>query len=290
MSVKLIAAIGKNNELGKDNTLMWNLPGDMKFFRTATAGSCVIMGRKTYESIGRPLPKRRNMVISRSKEMKIEGCEVFSSLEDAVAAAGNDCFIIGGAAIYKEALPFADELILTEIDISCPDADVYFPEFDKSEYSCEVLGENEDGGVAYRHISYKKPVWEDVLTINVNITGFDGVISQGSFPEKKGVTMISFSAKAKSKYFVGETVETGVDTQKVINGSYNLSARYLLGGVDCESKPCKIFIENNGDSMDNCTPLIVTDSEALSDWNTAVFRSEVLPAEGGVTVKIYILR
>ena len=87
MSIKLIAAIGKNRELGRDNTLMWNLPGDMRFFRTTTQGSTVIMGRKTYESIGRPLPKRENIVISRTTELKIEGVHVVSSLDEAIAAA-----------------------------------------------------------------------------------------------------------------------------------------------------------------------------------------------------------
>lgn len=290
MSVKLIAAIGKNNELGKDNALMWNLPGDMKFFRTATGGSCVIMGRKTYESIGRPLPKRRNIIISRNPELAVEGCEVYSSLDRAIEACQNDCYIIGGAAIYKEALPLADELILTEIDACYPEADVYFPEFDKNLYSREVIAENEDGGVKYKHISYKKKVWEEILTVYVEITGYNVVVSPGSLRHKSSVTMISFSAKAKSKYFVGETVGTGVDTQKVIKSNYSLSARYLLEGVDCDEKPCRVFIENNGDSMDNCVPIIITDSEALRDWNTATLRSTVTPGIGCVTVKIYILR
>lgn len=288
--IKIIAAIGKNFELGKDNSLMWNLPGDMKFFRTTTAGSTVIMGRKTYESIGRPLPKRRNIVISRNSDLKIEGCEVFASLEDAIAAAEKDCFIIGGAGVYKEALPFADELILTEINMEYPEADVFFPSFEKELYSAELLAENSDDGVSYKHISYKKKSCEEILSIDVKITAFEGVITSGSNREKRSATMISFTAKAKSRHFVGETVGTGVDTQRVIDLNYSLSARYMLKGVDYTGTPCRIFIENNGDSMENCTPMIITDSEALKDWNTAVLRSKVLPAEGGVTVKIYIYR
>ncbi len=154
--ISLIAAVGKNLELGKDNALLWNLPGDMKFFRTTTAGHTVVMGRLTYESIGRPLPKRRNIVISRNADYKPEGVEVFSSLEDALAACENDCFIIGGAMIYKLALPFADELILTEVENEYPDADVYFPEFDKSLYLAEIIGENCDDGVSYKHVKYTK--------------------------------------------------------------------------------------------------------------------------------------
>lgn len=152
--ISLIAAVGKNLELGKDNALLWNLPGDMKFFRSTTAGHTVVMGRLTYESIGRPLPKRRNIVISRNADYKSDGVEVFASLEEALAACDRDCFIIGGAMIYKLALPFADELVLTEVDKAYPDADVYFPSFDKSLYSAETIGENCDDGVSYKHIRY----------------------------------------------------------------------------------------------------------------------------------------
>ena len=133
--IKIIAAVGKNNELGKNNSLMWSLPGDMKFFRAQTSGSTVIMGRLTYESIGRPLPKRRNIVISGQEGLKIEGAQVYKSLEDALKACEgeqNDVYIIGGARVYSEALGYADEIILTEIDSEFPGADVFFPEFDKS--------------------------------------------------------------------------------------------------------------------------------------------------------------
>lgn len=154
MSLKLIAAIGKNRELGKDNSLMWNLPGDMRFFRTATQGSAVIMGRKTYESIGRPLPKRKNIVISRNTELKIDGVQVVQTLNEAIAAAEGDAYIIGGASIYAAALPIADELILTEIDNDYPDADVFFPKFDSSLYTRRIIAEGEDGGTKYTHVSY----------------------------------------------------------------------------------------------------------------------------------------
>lgn len=154
--ISLIAAVGKNLELGKDNALLWNLPGDMKFFRTTTAGHTVVMGRLTYESIGRPLPKRRNIVISRNPDYKPEGVEVFASLDEALCACDNDCFVIGGAMIYKLSLPIADELILTEVENEYPDADVYFPSFEKELYEKEVLLENEDDGVKYKHVKYTK--------------------------------------------------------------------------------------------------------------------------------------
>ena len=154
--ISMIAAVGKNLELGKDNALLWNLPGDMKFFRSTTAGHTVVMGRLTYESIGRPLPKRRNIVISRNLDYKPEGVEVYPTVEKALAACENDCFIIGGAMIYSLCLPFADELVLTEVEAEYPDADVYFPKFDKSLYDAEVLAENSDNGVNYKHVKYTK--------------------------------------------------------------------------------------------------------------------------------------
>ena len=158
MSIKIIAAIGKNRELGAKNQLMWNLPGDMKFFRETTRGATVIMGRLTFESIGRPLPKRRNIVITRNAEYAPEGVEVVSSLEDALKASADDetVYIIGGARVYADALKYADEIFLTEIDAEYPEADVFFPEFDKAEWRSELIAENSDDGVSYRHVRYSR--------------------------------------------------------------------------------------------------------------------------------------
>lgn len=158
MSIEIIAAIGKNNELGAGNALMWHLPGDMKFFRETTRSSTVIMGRLTFESIGRPLPKRRNIVITRNADYRPEGAEIYPSLEEALRAAEGDerVFIIGGAMVYREALQYADTLILTEIDAEYPKADVFFPVFNKSEWAAEVIAENCDDGVSYRHIKYMR--------------------------------------------------------------------------------------------------------------------------------------
>ncbi len=154
--IKLIAAIGKNNELGKNNSLLWSLKEDMKYFRTATAGACVIMGRLTFESIGRPLPKRRNIVITRSGDYRPEGVEIAHSLTEALEMCGHDCFVIGGGRIYAEALPYADEILLTEINCEYPDADVYFPELDKSLYTREVIGKVNENGVEYEFVKYTK--------------------------------------------------------------------------------------------------------------------------------------
>lgn len=154
--IKIIAAVGKNRELGGGNSLLWELPGDMKYFRETTRGSTVIMGRKTFESIGRPLPKRRNIIVSRSGGYKPDGTEVCRSLEEAVKAAENDAFIIGGVQIYALGLEYADELYLTEIDGEYPEADVYFPEFDQKKYSRTVIGTGNDGGVGYTFALYKR--------------------------------------------------------------------------------------------------------------------------------------
>lgn len=159
MSIKIIAAIGKNYELGANNALLWDLPGDMRFFRETTRGATVIMGRLTYESIGRPLPKRRNIAISRSADFAPDGVEVYASLEGAIEAArasDGDIYIIGGASIYGQSLAFADELILTEVDREYPEADVYFPRFDMSKWNGEIIAENSDEGVNYRHVRYTR--------------------------------------------------------------------------------------------------------------------------------------
>lgn len=158
MSLKIIAAIGKNRELGAKNALLWNLPGDMKFFRETTRGATVVMGRLTFVSIGRPLPNRRNIVISRNADFRADGVEIYSSLESALEAAGSDgdIYIIGGASVYKLALRLADELILTEIDAEFPEADAFFPEFDAENYEKETIAENEDGGISYRHVIYRR--------------------------------------------------------------------------------------------------------------------------------------
>ena len=128
--ISLIAAIGKNNELGKNNTLLFHMPADMKFFRDTTRGHAVIMGRKTFESLKGPLPNRKNVVITRDKEYKKDGIEIVHSLEKALTEveAEEEAFVIGGAEIYKQSLPFADKLYITHIDAEDKGADSFFPE------------------------------------------------------------------------------------------------------------------------------------------------------------------
>lgn len=131
--VSIIAAIGKNRELGKDNKLLWSIPEDMKRFRDKTRNHPVIMGRKTFESIGKVLPHRTNIVITRNRDFKAKDAYVFSSLEKAIDFAKTkdtkEIFIIGGAQIYTQALPLADKLYLTLVDKEYPFADSYFPDY-----------------------------------------------------------------------------------------------------------------------------------------------------------------
>ncbi len=157
MSISLILSVGKNNEIGRGNDLIWHFHTDMKFFRETTTGNTVIMGRKTFESLPKVLPNRRNIVISSDQALKIDGAEVVHSVEEALdAAKGDTIFVIGGGKIYAEFLPFADQIYLTEIDAECPDADTFFPQFDKSLYTREVLAEHEENGIAFSHVLYTK--------------------------------------------------------------------------------------------------------------------------------------
>ena len=129
--ISLIAAIGRNNELGKGNTLLWKLPADMQHFVKITSLHTVIMGRKTFESIGKPLPNRKNIVITRDANYKKEGVEIAHSLSEALDIVGNndeEIFMIGGGELYKQTMPIADRLYITHIDAEDNSADSFFPE------------------------------------------------------------------------------------------------------------------------------------------------------------------
>ncbi|MBL0124218.1 MAG: type 3 dihydrofolate reductase [Betaproteobacteria bacterium] len=128
MRVNLIVAMAKNRAIGINNKMPWHLPADFAWFKKHTLGHPIIMGRKTFESIGKPLPGRRNIVVSRNKEWRAEGCDVFSSLDAALASctSAEQVFVIGGATLYNEALPVADRLYITEVDVTT-EGDTYFP-------------------------------------------------------------------------------------------------------------------------------------------------------------------
>jgi dihydrofolate reductase len=133
MKLTIVAAIGKNRELGKNNDLIWHLPADLKHFKSLTTGAPIIMGRKTYESIGRPLPNRKNIIISRNPELQIPGCFCYTTIADAKAslAEGENAFLIGGGQLYKQYINEMDQLEITEVKESF-DADIFFPEIDQN--------------------------------------------------------------------------------------------------------------------------------------------------------------
>ncbi len=152
-NVTLVVAVSENNAIGKNNQLLWHLPADLKHFKEITSGHPIIMGRKTYDSIGRPLPNRRNIVITRQSDLNIANVEVVGSLEEAVSIckAENEVFVIGGAEIYKESLAFANKIFLTTVHQKY-EADVFFPELikkDWKEVSKEYHEADEKNNVAY---------------------------------------------------------------------------------------------------------------------------------------------
>ncbi|HIO92441.1 MAG TPA: type 3 dihydrofolate reductase [Leucothrix mucor] len=134
MKISMIAAMAHQRVIGKDQKMPWHLPADLAFFKKTTMGSPILMGRKTYESIGRPLPGRLNLVVTRSPDLKIAGCEVVTSLEQAMSVAqekssdSNEVFITGGSHLYKSFLDKADRLYLTMIDADL-EGDTYFPDY-----------------------------------------------------------------------------------------------------------------------------------------------------------------
>jgi dihydrofolate reductase len=134
--VTLVAAVAENGVIGRDNALPWRIPEDLKRFRALTLGHAVIMGRKTFDSLGRPLPGRINVVLSRHACRSCEGIVVVSSLDDGLKAVpqGLEAFVIGGAEIYRLALPLADRLVLTEVRAAFA-GDVRFPEYDRTAFA-----------------------------------------------------------------------------------------------------------------------------------------------------------
>lgn len=137
MKISMIAAMSTGRVIGKDNDLPWKLPADLKYFMNTTSGHHIIMGRKNYDSIGRPLPRRTNIIMSRQEKLKVPGCIVVHSLKEALALAEfngeKEAFIIGGEQIYRLGLPLADRIYLTHVNIDI-EGDTYFPEFDLADW------------------------------------------------------------------------------------------------------------------------------------------------------------
>ncbi len=128
-TLTLIVAASENNAIGKNNQMLWHLPNDFKYFKSQTMDHSIVMGRKTFESIGKPLPGRRNIVITRQATFVAEDVDVANSLQDVFSYCRDEyeVFIIGGAQIYEQALPFASKVLLTRVHATIEDADAYFP-------------------------------------------------------------------------------------------------------------------------------------------------------------------
>jgi dihydrofolate reductase len=149
MNLSLVCALAENGVIGKDGTLPWHLPKDLKHFKSLTTGGVILMGRRTWESIGRPLPRRRSLVLSRDRNFRPEGAEVFENLQQAVegSAEATEIFVIGGATVYTEALPQAHRLYLTRVHATV-EGDVCFPTFDPADWE---LTHEEHHGADGRH-------------------------------------------------------------------------------------------------------------------------------------------
>ena len=175
VKISIIAAIGKNRELGKDNKLLWNIPEDFKRFKELTSGHIVIMGRKTYESLPekfKPLPNRINIVVTRNNQFTILARSykdsnsqvlICNSLEAAIQKAKSyklqvtsfEVFIIGGASIYEQGIKYADKLYLTLVDREFPDADAFFPEYGEFR-NLKLVGEGVEGNLRYKFVEILK--------------------------------------------------------------------------------------------------------------------------------------
>ena len=133
MTVILIAAVARNGVIGNGGTIPWRVPGEQAFFKATTLGHTLVMGRATYDSIGRPLPGRTTIVLTRDPAWHADGVTAAASIEEALALAEGDVYVAGGAAVYEAALPYADEQLLSEIDLE-PEGDTFYPSYDPAEW------------------------------------------------------------------------------------------------------------------------------------------------------------
>ena len=162
MIVSAIAAVDRNQVIGKDNGIPWYLPADLQYFKRTTLGHHVIMGRKSFESIGRPLPRRTNIVVTRDLFFTASNCLVAHSLEEAISIAveneETEAFVIGGGEIYRQSMPFLDRVYLTRVDIEV-EGDVFFPELPAEEWklvSSEPHGQDKKNPMTYAFEVYER--------------------------------------------------------------------------------------------------------------------------------------
>ena len=159
-TITLIAARARNGVIGRNNQMPWKIPGEQAHFKKVTMGHPIVMGRKTWESIGRALPGRRNIIVTRNRSYVAPGAEVASSLNDALALAGNagEVFVIGGAQLYAEAMPRASRVMLTEIDADF-DGDTWMPPLDRTQWretSREHHAASSDRAFGYAYVVYER--------------------------------------------------------------------------------------------------------------------------------------
>lgn len=158
MTISIIVAAATNHAIGKDNQLLWHISADLKRFKQLTSGHSIIMGRKTFDSIGKPLPNRRSIIISRQEGLLIPGCDVVNSLEAAIALCKEEkeVFIIGGAEIYKQSLHLANKIYLTRVN-TVIEGDAFFPEIGKEWKEIERSEhQDEASGLNYAFIDLKR--------------------------------------------------------------------------------------------------------------------------------------
>lgn len=153
--IGLIVAYAKNRVIGNNGCIPWRIKGEQRRFKELTTGNVVVMGRRSYEEIGRPLPNRMTYVVSRTKNFDEEGVKTVSSIQEAIDLAGDkNVYISGGAGIYREALPYVEKMFITEVDLE-PEGDTFFPEFDENDFIKEI-NEEVDGEIPYRYVTYTR--------------------------------------------------------------------------------------------------------------------------------------
>lgn len=162
MSITFIAAMDRNRTIGIGNNLPWRLPAEMAYFTKHTLGKTVLMGRKTFESLPKPLKDRRNVILTRQQDYKPEGCEIVHTLEQALQLSKDqELMVIGGADIYAQMLPFADTLLLTEVDTEIVGGDAFFPPFSESDWELvdsESRASDEKNAYSFIFQTFKKKI------------------------------------------------------------------------------------------------------------------------------------
>jgi dihydrofolate reductase len=156
MMISLIVAYARNRVIGNKGSIPWRIKGEQRRFKELTTGNVVIMGRRSYEEIGHPLPNRMNIIVSNTKKFEGENCMTAGSLEEALRFAGDkEIFISGGARLYEEALPIVEKMYVTEIDADI-EGDTFFPDFDRALFDREVVESHDEGDIPFIYVTYTR--------------------------------------------------------------------------------------------------------------------------------------